>query len=194
MQTPQSPDSLLVQKCKGGDRGAFEILVVKYHRQIIALCYRLTGERESAEDLAQEAFLKAFRAIGSFREDSSFYTWLYRIAVNVCLTYRSSHERKLAEAAIRESGNDENSMPLEFGATEQTPEKRVLQKELGAEIRKALEGLPDDFRSALLLREIDGLSYEEIAEILDVPPGTVKSRIFRGREELKKKLAHHWRR
>jgi len=194
LQTPQSPDSLLVQKCKTGDRGAFEILVMKYHRQVISLCHRLTGERDTAEDLAQESFLKAYRAIGSFREDSSFYTWLYRIAVNVCLTYRSSQERKMSEAAVRESDSDEGGPPLEFGASEQTPEKKVLQKEMGADIRRALEALPDEFRSALLLREIDGLSYEEIAEILDVPAGTVKSRIFRGREELKKKLAHHWRR
>lgn len=197
MLTPKSPDHLpdllLVKKCKEGDRGAFEILVLKYHRQIINLCHRLTNEREAAEDLAQEVFLKAFRAIGSFREDASFYTWLYRIAVNVCLTYRSSTARKVAGSAVRESDREEGGAPLEFGASEQTPEKKVLQKELGTEIRKALEGLPDDFRSPLLLREIDGLSYDEIGEILNLPAGTVKSRIFRGREELKKKLAHHWR-
>lgn len=197
MQTPTPPDQLsdllLVKRCKEGDRGAFEILVLKYHRQIVSLCHRLTGERESAEDIGQEVFLKAFRAIGRFREDASFYTWLYRIAVNACLTYRSSSARKLAESAVRESDGEEGGAPLEFGASEQTPEKRVLQKELGADIRRALEGLPDDFRSALLLREIDGLSYDEIGEILNIPAGTVKSRIFRGREELKKKLAHHWR-
>lgn len=191
MQSTPSPDQLLVRKCKDGDRGAFEVLVIKYHRQIINLCSRLTGDRDTAEDLAQEIFLKAYKALSDFKEDSSFYTWVYRIAVNTSLSHRSSSGTKMAEAALRESDSTDDGPAFDHPSSDQTPEENILRKELGGKIMQALEGLGNEFRTTLILREIDGLSYEEIAEVLDLPVGTVRSRIFRSREELKKKLSNY---
>lgn len=181
-------DSLLVARAQAGDREAFGLLVAKYHRKLLRLIQRLVPDPEEAEDVTQEAFIKAYRALPNFRGDSAFYTWLYRIGVNAAKNWLASNGRSLplmSEIADAESEGFEDNVLLR---DEETPERVLLSKEIGATVHKAVEALPEELRTALMLREIDGLSYEEIAQIMDCPIGTVRSRIFRAREAVAARL------
>ncbi|MCX7896594.1 MAG: RNA polymerase sigma factor RpoE [Rhodocyclaceae bacterium] len=181
-------DLLLVERAQRGDRHAFGLLVAKYQRKLLRLIQRLVPDPAAAEDVAQEAFIKAYRALPNFRGESAFYTWLYRIAVNAAKNWLASEGRTLtavSEAADEEGEEEENHA---LWRDEETPDRLLLSKEIGETVSRAVEALPEELRMALILREIDGLSYEEIAQVMDCPIGTVRSRIFRAREAVAAKL------
>ncbi len=173
----------VVRRVQSGDVNAFEDLVAAYEKNVYNLALRMTGSREDAEDMAQEAFLKAYNSIRSFRGDSKFSVWLYRIVSNVCLDYLRKRGKRQTVSLSAED-DDGEQVQLELADTAQSPET-LLEKKLTREsVRRGLERLPPDARQILLLREIQGLSYEEIGETLGLEPGTVKSRIFRARKRL----------
>ena len=175
-------DLLLIKRSKEGDLRAFDLLIIKYQAKIIALAKRWVVDIHIAEDVAQETFIKAFKSLHSFREDSAFYTWLYRIGTNTAKNYVISKNRK-KENTESELKNEEEYASIEQ-ITEETPEDILLANSLKEVINKALTDLPEEIRTAISLREFEGLSYDEIAKVLSCPVGTVRSRIFRGREEL----------
>ena len=175
-------DLLLIKRSKEGDLRAFDLLIIKYQAKIIALAKRWVVDIHIAEDVAQETFIKAFKSLHSFREDSAFYTWLYRIGTNTAKNYVISKNRK-KENTESELKNEEEYASIEQ-TTEETPEDILLANSLKEVINKALTDLPEEIRTAISLREFEGLSYDEIAKVLSCPVGTVRSRIFRGREEL----------
>ena len=175
-------DLLLIKRSKEGDLRAFDLLIIKYQAKIIALAKRWVVDVHIAEDVAQETFIKAFKSLHSFREDSAFYTWLYRIGTNTAKNYVISKNRK-KENTESELKNEEEYASIEQ-TTEETPEDILLANSLKEVINKALTDLPEEIRTAISLREFEGLSYDEIAKVLSCPVGTVRSRIFRGREEL----------
>jgi RNA polymerase sigma-70 factor (ECF subfamily) len=187
------PDSdlMLVQRTVAGDQRAFELLVIKYQRRIQRLIARMVRDVDLVEDIAQETFIRAYQALHQFRGDAQFYTWLYRIAVNTAKKTLLDMKRDptVPEAAFKTSADDEETyLPgLELIGTE-TPETLLAAKDIATAVNAALEALPEDLRQALTLRELDGLSYEEIAEIMDCPIGTVRSRIFRSREAISVKV------
>jgi RNA polymerase sigma-70 factor (ECF subfamily) len=178
-----STDQQLVSRVQKGDKRAFDLLVLKYQYRVHAIVGRFIRDSHEVEDVTQEAFLKAYRALPGFRGDSQFYTWLFRIAVNTAKNYLVARSR-------RPPSSDVNLDDAEFYAgSEQlkdlgTPENQLFRDELEAVIKKAIEELPEDLRTAVTLREYEGLSYEDIAGIMDCPVGTVRSRIFRGRESI----------
>jgi len=180
-------DAALVQRVKQGDRSAFDLLVAKYQHKILNLIMRYVKDPSEAMDVAQEAFLKAYRAIPSFRGDSAFYTWMYRIAINTAKNHLVAARRRPVnlEFEVSESESFEPFAALRDG---DTPEHLALTDEIGEAINKAVTDLPEELRTAILLREIEGMSYEEIAEAMDCPVGTVRSRIFRAREAIDKRL------
>ncbi len=190
-QPPIDSDLLLVQRTVAGDQRAFELLVIKYQRRIQRLIARMVRDVDLVEDIAQETFIRAYQALHQFRGDAQFYTWLYRIAVNTAKKTLLDMKRDptVPEAALRASAeDDETNLPgLELIGTE-TPETLLAAKDIANAVNAALEALPEDLRQALTLRELDGLSYEEIAEIMDCPIGTVRSRIFRSREAISVKV------
>jgi RNA polymerase sigma-70 factor, ECF subfamily len=172
-------DEQLVARAQRGDRGAFDVLVRRYQHRIVQLVERLVGEAD-ALDVAQEAFIKAYRALGGFRGQSAFYTWLYRVAINTAKNFLVARRRRPAAQDI-----DVSEAEL-FGHTGQmsdvdTPEALALSAEIRDTVSRAIARLPEDLRQAITLRELDGLSYEEIAEVMACPIGTVRSRIFRAR-------------
>ncbi len=180
-------DADLVKRVQAGDTGAFDILVQKYQHKVINLVGRFVSDQAECQDIAQDAFIKAFRAIDSFRGDSQFYTWLYRIAANTAKNYLASRARKSANYTV--DVDDAQHFEGESGLKEYAnPENLLLTDEIRATIFRAIEKLPDDLKSAITLREIDGLSYEEIADVMDCPIGTVRSRIFRARDVIDKEL------
>lgn len=180
-------DAELVKRVQAGDVGAFDILVQKYQHKVINLVGRFVSDSAECQDIAQDAFIKAFRAIDSFRGDSQFYTWLYRIAANTAKNYLASRSRKMPAYAV--DVDDAEHFEGESGLKEyDNPENLLLTEEIEATIFSAIERLPEDLKSAITLREIDGLSYEEIAEVMDCPIGTVRSRIFRARDAIDKEL------
>lgn len=180
-------DADLVKRVQAGDTVAFDILVQKYQHKVINLVGRFVSDQAECQDIAQDAFIKAFRAIGSFRGDSQFYTWLYRIATNTAKNHLASRARKSPNYAV--DVDDAEHYEGESGLKEYAnPENLLLTDEIKATIFRAIENLPDDLKSAITLREIDGLSYEEIAEVMDCPIGTVRSRIFRARDVIDKEL------
>lgn len=180
-------DSNLVEKVQRGDKKAFDLLVIKYQNRVVNLVSRYVRDPADAQDIAQEAFLKAYRALPNFRGDSAFYTWLYRIAINTAKNYLASRARRPQE--VQPSGYDDETYDLEEALKEEaTPENLLLTDEIQATILKAIDDLPDDLRTAITLREVEGLSYEEIAETMSCPIGTVRSRIFRAREAVDNKL------
>ena len=183
----RASDLVLVKRVQQGDRSAFDLLVVKYQHKILKLIMRYVRDPSEALDVAQEAFLKAYRAIRSFRGDSAFYTWLYRIAINTAKNYVVAAGRKPAfyDIDLQDSDNSEVFAKLK---DIDTPEHLALSEELRQTVNKAIQDLPEDLRTAILLREIEGMSYEEIAQTMDCPVGTVRSRIFRAREAIDKKL------
>ena len=181
-QTNKEADLALVRRAKKGDYRAFDLLVLKYQSRIVSIAFKFVKEIQLAEDISQESFIKAYRSIDSFREESAFYTWLYRITANTAKNYLVSKGRR-KESSISELSIFENEDFVEL-PTNDSPEQILMAQSLKDTIYDALSGLPEDTRTALSLREFEGLNYEEIAEIMNCPVGTVRSRIFRGREAL----------
>ena len=183
----EQSDLELVRRVQRGERGAFDLLVLRYQHKVVKLVARLLRDPAEAEDVAQEAFVKAYRAIGSFRGDSAFYTWLYRIAVNTARNTMASRQRRPLdyEADLSESEQSAVDSRMRHG---DTPEAAALSEEIHQTVNRAVEELPEDLRTAIILREIEGLSYEEIAAAMDCPVGTVRSRIFRAREAIDRHL------
>ena len=190
MQQPDA-DAQLVERVKLGDVRAFEMLVVKYQRRIQRLIGRMVRDVDIVEDIAQETFIRAYRALPQFRGDSAFYTWLYRIAVNTAKKALLDMKRNplVSESAMRsdEDGDEPSRTESELSDGE-TPEGILASKEIAAAVNSAVEALSDELRQAITLREIEGLSYEEIAEAMNCPIGTVRSRIFRAREAIALRL------
>lgn len=180
-------DKLLVERVKRGEKVAFDALVLKYQQRIVNLVSRFVRSHADALDVTQEAFLKAYRALPNFRGDSAFYTWLYRIAVNTAKNYLAMQSRRSGELEqdIAEIEQIDTSDALRDKAT---PERLLLRDEIQATVISVIENLPDELRIAIMLREVDGMSYEEIAGVMECPIGTVRSRIFRAREAVDKQL------
>jgi RNA polymerase sigma-70 factor (ECF subfamily) len=189
--TDSDADALLVERVKRGDVKAFEMLVVKYQRRIERLIGRMVRDVDLVPDIAQETFVRAYRAIGQFRGDSAFYTWLYRIAVNTAKKALVDLKRDpiVTESALAGRDDDDETSRVENELSDgETPDAVLASKEIAAAVNSAIEGLSDDLRQAITLREIEGLSYEEIAELMNCPIGTVRSRIFRAREAIAARL------
>lgn len=182
-----SSDLALVQRVKQGDRSAFDLLVAKYQHKILNLIMRYVKDPAEAMDVAQDAFLKAYRAVPAFRGDSAFYTWLYRIAINTAKNHLVAAKRRPINLDL-EPSEVESFEPFAMLSDADSPEHLALTDEIGEVINKAVEDLPEELRTAILLREIEGMSYEDIAHAMDCPVGTVRSRIFRAREAIDKKL------
>jgi RNA polymerase sigma-70 factor, ECF subfamily len=180
-------DQQLVQRVQKGDKAAFDLLVRKYQHRVLKLVSRFVNDAAEAEDVAQEAFLKAYRALPAFRGDSAFYTWLYRIAINTAKNTLVSNRRRPVDFDLDLQDPDQHDRQSLLKDAD-TPEGVLLTDEIRGVVERALEQLPDDLRTAIVLRELEGLSYEEIAEAMDCPVGTVRSRIFRAREAIDKKL------
>jgi RNA polymerase sigma-70 factor, ECF subfamily len=176
-------DRALVERVQKGDKRAFDLLVIKYQHRVLAVVNRFVRDSTEAQDVAQDAFIKAYRALPNFRGDSAFYTWIYRIAINTAKNYLVARNR-------RPPSSDVDMEDAEFFSGNDalhemnTPERNFLRDELQKQIEQAFDNLPPDLRTAITLREMDGLSYEEIAEVMNCPVGTVRSRIFRAREAI----------
>ena len=181
-------DQLLVERAQRGDKRAFELLVEKYQRKLARLVSRLVRDPAEAEDVTQEAFIKAYRALPSFRGDSAFYTWLYRIGINTAKNYLVAAGRRAPTSTEVDAEEAEGYESGELLRDINTPESLLLSKEIATTVNKAIESLPEELRSAIQLRELEGMSYEEIAKLMDCPIGTVRSRIFRAREAIAEKL------
>ena len=175
-------DQQLVERAQRGDKYAFELLVAKYQRRLQRLISRFVRDAAEAEDVTQEAFIKAYRALPAFRGESAFYTWLYRIGINTAKNYLVALKRRAPTSTLFDSEESEDFEGVDGLQDTNTPENELMSKQVAAVVNATLMKLPDDLRTALTLREIEGLSYEEIAEIMSCPIGTVRSRIFRARE------------
>ena len=187
----EETDKALVARAQKGDRRAFDLLVLKYQHRVQRLIARYIRDPEQVFDLAQETFIKAYRALGRFRGDSAFYTWIYRIAVNTAKNQLASDARGGFTVSLNSGGSDESDEPMiEPEALRDTgsPDAVAATAELKAAIDRAITDLPEDLRTALTLREMEGLSYDEIAAVMDCPIGTVRSRIFRAREAIEQSI------
>ena len=183
----RASDQLLVDRVKAGEKHAFDLLVLKYQHRIIKLILRYVKDPAEALDVSQEAFLKAYRALPRFRGESAFYTWMYRIAINTAKNHLVAASRRPLNYAA------EISEPEEFDwhprmQNSDSPESQVMGDELRQVLQATIDSLPDDLRTAIMLRELDGLTYEEIAQVMECPVGTVRSRIFRAREAIDKNI------
>jgi len=187
-QKAQDTDQQLVVKVQNGDKRAFDLLVLKYQHKIFSIISRFVKDQAEVQDVAQETFIKAYRALGSFRGESAFYTWIYRIAINTAKNYLVSKGRRPPSTDV-----DVDEAEFYTGSDSlkdvSTPENQMMRDQLKDVIYKAIQDLPEDLRTAVTLREMEGLSYEEIAEVMDCPVGTVRSRIFRAREAIEKQMA-----
>lgn len=187
MSADRESDKVLVERVQRGDKKAFDLLVLKYQHKVANLISRYIRDQAEVFDVTQEAFIKAYRALPNFRGESAFYTWLYRVAINTAKNH-------LAAQARRPPGEDieaDTAEQMDMGAPLKdmdTPERLALQREIAETIQKALDDLPQDLRTAITLRELEGLSYEEIAQAMECPIGTVRSRIFRAREAIDARL------
>jgi RNA polymerase sigma-70 factor, ECF subfamily len=181
-------DQQLVLRAQRGDKRAFELLVLKYQRKLGRLLSRFVRDAAEVEDVTQEAFIKAYRALPSFRGDSAFYTWLYRIAINTAKNYLVAMGRRAPTSTGFDNEEAENFEDAEQLRDSNTPESELQGKQIAATVNKAVDALPADLRTAITLREIEGLSYEEIASVMNCPIGTVRSRIFRAREAIATEL------
>jgi RNA polymerase sigma-70 factor (ECF subfamily) len=177
-------DQQLVERVQRGDKAAFDLLVVKYQRKIFRLLSRLIRDTAEIEDVAQEAFVKAYRALPNFRGDSAFYTWLYRIAINTAKNYLVSQGRRAPTSTQADVEDAETFDDGDHLRDLNTPDSMLVTKQVAEAVNRAIDQLPEDLRTAIVLRELEGLSYEEIAESMQCPIGTVRSRIFRAREAI----------
>ena len=190
VEKPIDSDAWLVEQAVAGDQKAFELLVIKYQRRIQRLIGRMVRDVDLVEDIAQETFIRAYRALAQFRGEAQFYTWLYRIAVNTAKKALMDLKRNptVSENSFKSDDDDETS-PIENELTSsETPDAVLASKEIAAAVNAAIEALSEDLRQAITLREIEGLSYEEISEAMSCPIGTVRSRIFRAREAISQKV------
>jgi len=184
-------DTLLVERTLAGDQRAFELLVIKYQPRIQRLIRRMVRDVDLIEDIAQETFIRAYRALHQFRGDAQFYTWLYRIAVNTAKRFLQNmkHDPMVVQSAFASNDEEDETFQRKTEpSNHETPESVLAAKEIAEAVNRTLAALPDDLKQALTLRELDGLSYEEIAEVMNCPPGTVRSRIFRAREAISAKI------
>lgn len=191
-QMTEIPDLDLVAKCQAGDRTAFRKLVQRYERRVYSIAFGFVRNREDALDLTQDAFVKVYRNLESFQATSSFYTWMYRVVVNVCIDF-IRRERKHKKGVdyndtLEHSGAAEGESPVVSVTTGRSPAKALSSKELGQKLVEGINNLAPAHKEILLLREVDGLSYEELAEVLEIPKGTVMSRLHHARLNLKKRL------
>jgi RNA polymerase sigma-70 factor (ECF subfamily) len=182
----QDSDAVLVQRTVAGDQRAYGLLVLKYQRRIQRLIGRMVRDVDLVEDIAQETFIRAYRALHQFRGDAQFYTWLYRIAVNTAKKFllELKHDPTVSESFLANDDEDETSRKKNEPIADEGPESILAAKEIAAVVNAAMDDLPEDLRQAVTLREIEGLSYEEIATAMNCPVGTVRSRIFRAREAI----------
>jgi RNA polymerase sigma-70 factor, ECF subfamily len=190
-QQPSDSDAMLVERARAGDQRAFELLVIKYRRRIERLIGRMVRDVDLVEDIAQETFIRAYRALHQFRGDAQFYTWLYRIAVNTAKRFllKFKNDPAVFQGTLQSNQEeDETFQRKSEPSTDETPESLLAAKEIGQAVNAALDALPNDLKQALTLREIEGLSYEEIADVMNCPLGTVRSRIFRAREAVSAKI------
>ena len=185
----KASDQKLVERVQKGDKAAFDLLVLKYQHKIVNLVMRYVRDPDLALDITQEAFIKAYRALPRFRGDSAFYTWLYRIAVNTAKNHLASVRRRPMDVELDLQDPEQFDLHAKLKETD-TPEGVTMSQELHATVEKAIEALPEDLCTAIVLRELDGMSYEEIAQTMDCPVGTVRSRIFRARDAIGKKIGH----
>jgi len=181
-------DLELVRRVQAGDKSAFDVLVLKYQQKVINLVNRYVHDPQIAMDISQESFIKAYRGLKNFRGDSAFYTWLYRISINTAKNHLVSRSRRMPDDDIdaQEAEQYDGGSKLREYAT---PENELITEEIQATVQKSIEALPDELGIAITLRELEGLSYEEISEAMDCPIGTVRSRIFRARESIEAELA-----
>lgn len=186
-ETAGESDLELVARVQRGEKAAFDVLVLRYQHKVLKLVMRYIRDSMEAEDVSQEAFIKAYRALPGFRGDSAFYTWLYRIAINTAKNALVSSKRRPIEYDLDLQDSSQYELQSRLKDNE-TPEHLVLTEEIRETVNGAMSELPEDLKTAILLREIDGLSYEEIAAAMDCPVGTVRSRIFRAREAIDRKL------
>lgn len=189
-EKPGDADAMLVERAVAGDEKAFELLVIKYQRRIQRLIGRMVRDVDLVEDIAQETFIRAYRALAQFRGEAQFYTWLYRIAVNTAKKALMDLKRNpTVSENFFKSGDDDETSPLENDLiSSETPDAVLASKEIAEMVNAAMEALPEELRQAITLREIEGLSYEEISEAMSCPIGTVRSRIFRAREAISEKI------
>lgn len=180
-------DLMLIRRVQKGEKNAYDVLVRKYQHKIIKLISRYVHDPEAAQDVAQEAFLKAYRGLARFRGESAFYTWLYRIAINTAKNHLVAQGRRMPdfEVAVQDAEYYEGSSALKEN---DTPERQLLRDEIESTVYRAIKELPDDLKTAITLRELEGMSYDEIAQAMDCPIGTVRSRIFRAREAIDRYL------
>ena len=181
-------DRLLVERVQAGDKQAFGLLVTKYQRKLARLVSRMVRDSAEVEDIVQDSFIRAYRALPSFRNESAFYTWLYRIGVNTAKNWLVTHGRRAQLTSATDDDESEIYTEPELLRNYETPERLLMTKQIGQTVNSVVESLPEDLRTALTLREIEGLSYEEIADVMDCPIGTVRSRIFRARDAIALKL------
>ncbi len=183
----EDSDLMLVQRVQQGESAAFDLLVLRYQHKVLKLIMRYVHDAVEAEDVAQEAFIRAYRALPSFRGDSAFYTWLYRISINTAKNALVANRRRPVDYSLDLQDTEDYAMQARLKDPE-TPEGLLLTEEIQNTVNSAIEHLPEDLRTAIVLRELEGLSYEEIAKAMDCPVGTVRSRIFRAREAIDRKL------
>ncbi|MFT0534175.1 RNA polymerase sigma factor RpoE [Castellaniella hirudinis] len=181
-------DLALVERVRRGDRHAFDLLVIKYQRKIMRLLSRMIRDPADIEDVAQEAFVKAYRALPQFRGESAFYTWLYRIAINTARNWQAASFRRPVTVSVTEQEDGETFDQIDGLSDSSTPESVLASRQIAQTVNQAIEALPDDLRTAIVLREIEGMSYEDIANTMQCPIGTVRSRIFRAREAIAARL------
>jgi RNA polymerase sigma-70 factor (ECF subfamily) len=186
--TEREIDQLLVERVQRGDKKAFELLVSKYQRKLMRLVSRLVYDHAEAEDVVQEAFIKAYRALPNFRGESAFYTWLYRIGVNTAKNHLVTQGRRAPTSTESDVDEAESFVDADGLRDINTPESLLASKQIAETVNSAMSTLPEELRNAITLREIEGLSYDEIAEVMLCPIGTVRSRIFRAREAIAEKL------
>lgn len=186
--TEREKDHNLVQRVQRGDKVAFEMLFTKYQRRVSRLVSRFVRSDAEVEDIVQESFIKAYRALGSFRGDSAFYTWLYRIAVNTAKNYLVAASKRPISLTQFEKNDDDDFEEDHFMSDAATPESELITKQIAETVNKTMNELPADLREAIMLREIEGMSYEDIADSMGCPIGTVRSRIFRAREAISQKI------
>ena len=183
----KASDKKLVKRVQKGDKGAFDLLVLKYQHKIVNLVMRYVRDPEVALDITQEAFIMAYRALPRFRGDSAFYTWMYRIAVNTAKNHLAAQRRRPMDVELDMQDPEQYDLHAKLKETD-TPEGVTLSNELKETVERAIAALPEDLRTAIVLRELEGMSYEEIAQTMECPVGTVRSRIFRARDAIAKKV------